>query len=1211
MRKTESFPAFCRSMRQRSIKNKVNTMDTTTLTTKLQPKLKDISKPSINDVLCGSGNYKNTGNSRFHDLIAKKSHTYRILSTSDGKSMLLRSIVDTIYQGNPAGRFLQQDNETGLWFDIGYNESLKKTCFALNVYWNKKRKTSISASNPSVALVTDNNSNSPATATTTTASTQHARMTTTAETKATTKEKENLKDISKPSVNDVTCGRSNKWDTKQMGNMKFYNLITNNSQIYRTSSKEEGRELVCSIVDSVRQGDPAGRFLQQNDKTRLWFDIGYEQSCKKPYTALKAPRRKLKTTTTTSPPVAVDATARTVSLTATKAVDGEKKRIGRNNKCKHNSQCTSTPAKYSPIAAVVSPLLSIQLYKKITIRATATDAASLLFEETAAPANKRIKRSASSFSLSSLSSLSTGSIQRFQRETELKIKVELAREHDCGKAVDNIDNNKKCSDDDNTTVVRATIDIDIGNSDASSLSPSSFSICSTVEMESPPQSIISTTRSQSSLSSLSSFVMYSSSSPSSWGGFGIYADNTKGQYARNVKSLRKESRIEDNNKVHTAPTLSNIMTVADTNCQKEKGFKFQEILCINHQQNVSNNAFLDQDNGSILSDDDPIIEDEPTIEDEHYFPTNSHRPGSKTMADNNADMTIKDTSSNEPSSPPSVTNGHDYDFNEIFQSFVENNKREYAQKQHRRRVKKKALITSKQKKSLFATQKEGDDKGGLNAKRNETLTLRSPSSAIFSSLPLSPTLDATETTFVPGILPNFWQCPRCINIPFAKRARHSVFFHGGSTHPTPADHRLVEMHLLLCNTTNIMNSQSSLDTRSSKGGDFFSAPSHRNGYADIDDGSRKSYDDYCSDDDVSFFSCADSDVHDKYKEACSCLNNEDQEENHTDVTRIRNQEKQLELKQIALNSIAAYNNSVEDSEKMKLVPALDEKRGVETITNAENSDYISLLNGKTPRKANRTGEKLVNDIKSIDNLRKKKIACKKQDARMLNSSDKRVVITNFKNIKQKNVIPSRRPHKIINTNTKQSPKKQRRTLQVKPSPFSFSTTVTATMNSSSLFAQSNQNNNLVYPTIDKFITSTRDILIMSQVKIQHDKTCIPPRLSIICIHCSSNKMLISESPTALSRCMYRIEEHLLGGSCCPQCIKDELIAAKHIQRSERTQLAKMGVTVAKKEIGKALANNSKHSKMLGSLFCHISGFSHKEYCKVLSGRIESISKLTW
>jgi len=49
-----------------------------------------------------------------------------------------------------------------------------------------------------------------------------------------------------------------------------------------------------------------------------------------------------------------------------------------------------------------------------------------------------------------------------------------------------------------------------------------------------------------------------------------------------------------------------------------------------------------------------------------------------------------------------------------------------------------------------------------------------------------------------SMLPNFWQCPNCVKIPFYLRIKDSVFFCGGHIAPTNVKHPTIRTHFELC-----------------------------------------------------------------------------------------------------------------------------------------------------------------------------------------------------------------------------------------------------------------------------------------------------------------------------------------------------------------------------------------------------------------------------
>ena len=93
-----------------------------------------ISDPNENDVLCGRGGRINShaGNVKFRDVINAKKKEYLAPTTKKlEKAHIAASIVNEIRGMNPPGRFLKEDRDTGLWFDIGDAKAIKKAGQAL------------------------------------------------------------------------------------------------------------------------------------------------------------------------------------------------------------------------------------------------------------------------------------------------------------------------------------------------------------------------------------------------------------------------------------------------------------------------------------------------------------------------------------------------------------------------------------------------------------------------------------------------------------------------------------------------------------------------------------------------------------------------------------------------------------------------------------------------------------------------------------------------------------------------------------------------------------------------------------------------------------------------------------------------------------------------------------------------------------------------
>jgi hypothetical protein len=93
-----------------------------------------IVEPNENDVLCGRGGRINShgGNIQFRDVITAKKKEYLAPTTKKlEKAHIAASIVNDIRGMDPQGRFLKEDRDTGLWFDIGDAKAIKKTGQAL------------------------------------------------------------------------------------------------------------------------------------------------------------------------------------------------------------------------------------------------------------------------------------------------------------------------------------------------------------------------------------------------------------------------------------------------------------------------------------------------------------------------------------------------------------------------------------------------------------------------------------------------------------------------------------------------------------------------------------------------------------------------------------------------------------------------------------------------------------------------------------------------------------------------------------------------------------------------------------------------------------------------------------------------------------------------------------------------------------------------
>ncbi len=89
-------------------------------------------EPHSNDVLCGRGQVINAhpGNVHFRSIVNHLKLEY-VMSKKADKKVFANVIVESIRSRNPPGRFLKQDKETKLWYDVGDKVALGKTRQAL------------------------------------------------------------------------------------------------------------------------------------------------------------------------------------------------------------------------------------------------------------------------------------------------------------------------------------------------------------------------------------------------------------------------------------------------------------------------------------------------------------------------------------------------------------------------------------------------------------------------------------------------------------------------------------------------------------------------------------------------------------------------------------------------------------------------------------------------------------------------------------------------------------------------------------------------------------------------------------------------------------------------------------------------------------------------------------------------------------------------
>ena len=93
-----------------------------------------------NDVLCGRGGLTNqhVGNKKFRALVKQLQEKY-ITRKKHEKTLLSQAVVAVVRGSSPAGRFLKQDVQTGMWYDIGDDMATEKTSQAFREKSKAKR----------------------------------------------------------------------------------------------------------------------------------------------------------------------------------------------------------------------------------------------------------------------------------------------------------------------------------------------------------------------------------------------------------------------------------------------------------------------------------------------------------------------------------------------------------------------------------------------------------------------------------------------------------------------------------------------------------------------------------------------------------------------------------------------------------------------------------------------------------------------------------------------------------------------------------------------------------------------------------------------------------------------------------------------------------------------------------------------------------------
>ena len=126
-----------------------------------------------------------------------------------------------------------------------------------------------------------------------------------------------LKDIVAPHQHDVLCGRGGGTNN-HVGNELFRQMVNQKKRVYLNSCKRDKPAVSRGIVQAIRNLDPPGRFLQRNETTGMWYDIGDQKAREKTSQALRegAPEIRKSLGGPPSPPAVTWHEGQTPSLAA-------------------------------------------------------------------------------------------------------------------------------------------------------------------------------------------------------------------------------------------------------------------------------------------------------------------------------------------------------------------------------------------------------------------------------------------------------------------------------------------------------------------------------------------------------------------------------------------------------------------------------------------------------------------------------------------------------------------------------------------------------------------------------------------------------------------------------------------------------------------------------------------------------------------------------
>jgi hypothetical protein len=214
-----------------------------------------ISKVNENDVICGmNGSSTHVGNRNFLELVKS------IRITDRDETSICNSIINSVHDSN--GRFLRQDDTSGLWYELSFTDAQIRCYRALRRHRNcvNVTKANTSPLPKSARLNVQPISSINAIGSTTSTSNDNAT---------------GVRHFGSLEVKpvDVLCNGSR---SRHPGNSSFVDLVKLFCPTSDSISRRDRLTICNSIIKSVH--DVNGRFLRLDDISDLWYEVSMEEA---------------------------------------------------------------------------------------------------------------------------------------------------------------------------------------------------------------------------------------------------------------------------------------------------------------------------------------------------------------------------------------------------------------------------------------------------------------------------------------------------------------------------------------------------------------------------------------------------------------------------------------------------------------------------------------------------------------------------------------------------------------------------------------------------------------------------------------------------------------------------------------------------------------------------------------------------------------------